>query len=289
MFFVQVNIEPVVHVYSNDTDVFVILVSCLHQLNCNSMCLNLSTKELIDLTLTASSLGDKKAKGLTGFHALTGSDIVEKFTSKSKEAWTKHFLQADSKILNSFCRYSQEHFGENFEAIKRFVVRSYVPRSSKITDFAEAWWWLNFKNAEGLAKKVKIENRKISTWARYLPQKGHFFNVACVQARIWHEATKACINHADPQEYRWKPSDECFIAIATEDDIVPELLLTVCGCKSSNSATRSWKSSLNGIPCSDLCSCRHKFCENADPKEILENDSSDEEDDTNHKEWENDE
>ena len=46
-----------------------------------------------------------------------------------------------------------------------------------------------------------------------------------MQARIWHEATKARINQVDPQEYAWKPSDEGFIATATEDDIVPELLL----------------------------------------------------------------
>ena len=109
MFFVQVNIEPVVHVYSNDTDVFVILVSCLHQLNCKSVYLNWSTEELIDLTLRASGLGNEKAKALAGFHVLTGCDPVEKFTGKSKEAWTKHFLQADSKVLNAFCRYSQEH------------------------------------------------------------------------------------------------------------------------------------------------------------------------------------
>ena len=36
------------------------------------------------------------------------------------------------------------------------------------------------------------------------------------------------MNHVDPQEYGWKPSDEDFTAIATEDDIVPKLPLTVC-------------------------------------------------------------
>ena len=70
IFFVQVNIEAVVSVYSNNTDVFVILVSCFHQRNCKSMYLNRSTKELIDLTLLASSLDDEKVKALTGFHML---------------------------------------------------------------------------------------------------------------------------------------------------------------------------------------------------------------------------
>ena len=49
------------------------------------------------------------------------------------------------------------------------------------------------------------------------------------------------------------------------------------------------KCSSNGIPCSDLYSCRHEFCENTDPKEILGVDSSDKEDDINNEEGENDE
>ena len=105
MFFAQFNIEPVESVYSNDTDVFVILVSCLHQLNCKSKYLNWLIEELIDLIFIASSPDDEKAEALAGFHVLSGCDTVEKFTSKSKEAWKKHFLQADSKISNTFCRY----------------------------------------------------------------------------------------------------------------------------------------------------------------------------------------
>ena len=100
------------------------------------------------------------------------------------------------------------------------------------------------------------------------PTEGEFFQNylrSLVQAHTWHEATKARINLVDPQEYGWKPSDADFIAISMEDDIVPELLLTVCGCKSSNCATLSSKCSTNVTPCSDLRSCRHECCENTDP------------------------
>ena len=75
----------------------------------------------------------------------------------------------------------------------------------------------------------------------------------------------------------------------SEEDIVPELLLNVCGRKSSNCATRSCKCNSNGIPCLKLYSCRHEFYKNTDPKEILEDDSSDGEDDINEEEGENDE
>lgn len=49
------------------------------------------------------------------------------------------------------------------------------------------------------------------------------------------------------------------------------------------------KCSSNDITCSDLCSCCHEFCENADSKEILENDSSNKEDNINDEEGENNE
>ena len=105
--------------------------------------LQINVPELVDrrtyqYTLIPSSFGDEKAKALARFHVLTGCDTVEKFTSKSKEPWTKHFLQADSKILNAFCKYPQTHFSDDFQAINRFAVKSYVPKSSKITDLAEA-------------------------------------------------------------------------------------------------------------------------------------------------------
>ena len=75
--------------------------------------------------------------------------------------------------------------------------------------------------------------------------------------------------------------DEDFLAIAIEEDIVLELLLTVCGYKLGNRTTRSCKCSSNCIPCSDLSNCCHKFCENTD--------SSDREDDIDDEEQENDE
>ena len=49
-------------IYSNNIDVFVILVSCLHQLSCKSICLDWLTEVLISLHLIASSLGDEKSQ-----------------------------------------------------------------------------------------------------------------------------------------------------------------------------------------------------------------------------------
>ena len=151
-----------------------------------------STKELIDLTLIASSLDDEKKISLAGFQALKGCDTAETFTSKSKEAWTKHFLQAGNIILNAFCRYSEEHFSEDFEAIKWFVVTSYVQKSSKITDLEEAGWYVFSKMQKASQKKGKNEKPKDVNMNKVTPTEGVFFQHylrSVVEACIWHEAT----------------------------------------------------------------------------------------------------
>ena len=121
----------------HDMYVFIIIASCLHQLNRKSMYLNWSTEELIDQTLIASSLGNEKTKALPGFHALAGCDTVEKFTS-NKRSMDKIVPSGWQQNLNAFCEYPQEHFSKDFEAINRFVVTSYVLKSSKIIDLTEA-------------------------------------------------------------------------------------------------------------------------------------------------------
>ena len=89
-------------------------------------------------------------------------------------------------------------------------------------------------------KESKNGKLKDVNMGKLLPTEGgslqHYLR-SVEQARIRDEAMKARINHVHPQEYGWKPLHEGFITIATEDDIVPELLLTVCGYKSSNCAT----------------------------------------------------
>ena len=70
-----------------------------------------------------------------------------------------------------------------------------------------------------------------------------------VRGGIQYEETKTHINHVDPQLCRWKPSDkEAFIVTETEEDIVPELLLTTYECKSSNCAKRSMQVQLKWYP-----------------------------------------
>ena len=100
----------------------------------------LVAEELIDLTLIAS-----RSKSKSFSWASCTDRLSKKFTSKSKETWTKDFFQAN--------RYPLEHFSESFEAIKRFVFVLYVLKSSKITVLAEARWNVFSKMQKTLQKK----------------------------------------------------------------------------------------------------------------------------------------
>ena len=89
---------------------------------------------------------------------MTGCDTVKRFTSKSKEAWTKHFFQADSKISNAFCSYPQEHFTENFEAIKIIVLTPYVPNLIRLRTLQKLGGTYFQKCRRPHKRKVKMEN-----------------------------------------------------------------------------------------------------------------------------------
>ena len=75
----------------------------------------------------ASSLGDKKVKALPRFYALIGCDTVEKFTSKSKEAWAKHFLQADGKMLSVNVSERFIFFGIIFHNMTPLKFSKFIP------------------------------------------------------------------------------------------------------------------------------------------------------------------
>ena len=123
--------------------------------------------------------------------------------------------------LNGICRYPQEHIRDYFEAIKIFGVTSYVPKSSKITDLAEARWFVFSKVQKFSQKKSTHGKPKVVNMDKLLPTDGAFllhYLRSVVQTRTWYEATKARINHVNPREYGWKPLDEGFTAIAVEDD-----------------------------------------------------------------------
>ena len=68
--------------------------------------------------------------------------------------------QQNLKCIRKCIPHPEDHISEDFEAIKRFVVTSYIPKSSKIIDFAEAGWDVFSKMQEVSQKKSKNGNLK---------------------------------------------------------------------------------------------------------------------------------
>ena len=87
-------------VKSNDIDVFTIMLSNYENLNDLILLIAWSSEKWINLTKIYEQLGAEKAKALIGFHCFSSCDTVEKITGKSKDTWTKSFLNSD--FLNRF-------------------------------------------------------------------------------------------------------------------------------------------------------------------------------------------
>ena len=117
---------------------------------------------------------------------------VEKFTSKSKEAWKKTLPSGWQQNLKCILQVLKELFSENFEAIKRFVVTSHVPKSCKITDLAEGRWFVFSKMQKVSRKKSKNGKPKDIKMGKLLPTEGAFLQhyASCKYTRAWLETFK---------------------------------------------------------------------------------------------------
>ena len=273
------NEESSVLVFSNDTDVFCMLLSVLEELNCANMLIQLSKEEFVKLKTIQSALGKSRSRAVVGLHTLTGCGTVGKFGGKSKAYWTKQFLTATDDVLHAFEKFSSEQCNEQYESIRKFVIDAYGQKKT-VGWLAEIRWQMFTKMQSGARKKEKQSTKANDVDMGKLPPtegsfKQHFLR-AMIQARVWYNATTALVNLLQPTEYGWMYTDEGFQPVGTKDPVVPDDLLQICGCKSGNCATKACKCRLSNISCTNLCGCNHDYCENTDPGSSIEYDDSSE-------------
>ena len=95
--------NKVVCVKSNEVDAFTIMLGNYEKLNgLTLLIVSWSNEKWIKLTKVYELLGAEKAKRLICFHCFSG---CAKFTLKSKDAWTKLFLNSDLDVLRRFNYY----------------------------------------------------------------------------------------------------------------------------------------------------------------------------------------
>ena len=126
---------PDVHVWSPDTDVFLLLLDILsngslHGISITMHTGNIKHRRLINMNGCLMSVGKKKCKGLVALHNFTGADWGGKFAGKTKETWIKAYLDLDENdpvvhAFGEFGKQSSTHDDDSilFKQLERFVCK----------------------------------------------------------------------------------------------------------------------------------------------------------------------
>ena len=120
--------NDVTYVKSNDTDVFTIMLGSYEKLNGLTLLIARSNEKWINLTREYEWLGAGKVKAVTGFHCFSNCDTDEKFTGKSKDSWTKSFLNIDS-IFKAF-QFILRHFNTEIMHSLEVSLLKYIVKST---------------------------------------------------------------------------------------------------------------------------------------------------------------
>jgi hypothetical protein len=85
-------------------------------------------------------LGDQKSIALLAIHAVTGSDIVGKFSGRSKDFAFKIFNDAHSDVLDGLALLGEQNFDidDDFEILEAFICLLY---RSPFTTLGESRWF----------------------------------------------------------------------------------------------------------------------------------------------------
>ena len=246
------NIEQKrVTVYASNSDLFTLLLMHYSSFNCHALHMK-SYTGYTSITAVHEFLGPVVAKALLSFHALTGCDTTDKFSGKSKEFWTKMFVQERNNVSFIGALNALQDTGPSENVVSklaRFICRAYC--TNRITnDIAETRYFLY--------KKISSETNKLPPTAASLQ---HVLRAFC-QIGVWKSAHLSIIDIPILIENGWEVSDGGIM-----EDLIE---LVSCNCK-GNCATKRCKCHKSD-EASDFCGCSDE-CVNSDmalPENVLE-------------------
>ena len=185
------------HIFSLDTDVFLLLVNRYSQLCPNTVFVTgrgLLRRE-IQLKNIYDSIGKDKADALLGFHAFTGADTSGRFAGKTKKTAFKIFMSSPQDVLRAFQCLGKGitlPSEETVTALEKFVCSLYCPKSSGIVTIPQCRWYLfSQKHAEG----EKLPPTR-ATLREHI-HRAHFISM------IWVTADEPCPHLPAPTDYGW--------------------------------------------------------------------------------------
>lgn len=267
-----------IHIFSPDTDVFILALSNYEKLTENTFFEigHSDHRRKVHLKPIFNKLGPTKAAALPGYHSISGADITGSFYRKGKSAHWKAFEKADDEILEGLKNLgiSEEISESTYKAIEKFVCKVYAP-NTVITDIGELRW-------------VMFSKKKIS-WENLPPTKDSLIPVikrAHFQGMVWKRCCIAKQSIPSACNYGWTVKENDFSPEYGNLLSVPEnvLELTACSCQKGR-CRPPCKCLQNNIACSEICLCGglEENCENMQKSE--EYNGSDEElldDDSDH-------
>ena len=196
------NIEQKrVTVYASDSDLFALLLMDYSSFNCHELHMK-SLTGYTSITAVHEFLGHVVAEALLSFHALNGCDTTGKFSGKSKEFWTKRFVQERNIVSFIGALNALQDTGPSEDVVSKlasFICRAYC--TNRITnDLAETRYFLY--------KTFSSETNFLQAILQ------HVLRAFC-QIGVWKSAHLSIIDITNVIENGWEVSDGVIMPVCS--------------------------------------------------------------------------
>ncbi|PIK38210.1 hypothetical protein BSL78_24949 [Apostichopus japonicus] len=246
-------------IVSPDTDVFVLGITFQLQLKSHlhfhtgSGC-NLRT---IDLKMVQEQIGDEVTKALIGLHCFTGCDSVSAFYSKGKKKALK-LLQTETSFCSAF-----QTLGNDFETplsitptLEAFTCKLYAQHNDSDVNIARYNLFRLARRSEdnmpptkdALLQHIKRVNYQAALYKRSLEQTPHV---------------------PSPVGNGWITEDGALLINLMDLPPAPDCIMELVNCSSTCkkghnncSDSKTCTCLQNKLPCTDLCKCEGRHCNN---------------------------
>jgi hypothetical protein len=247
------------HIYSPDTDVFVLALWWSKLFPPDTMFITGvgQNHRIIKLSKVTDSLGPKKTSALLGLHALSGSDTTGTLSKKAKSSFWKVFNKADDDILEAVSKLgSLENFLETDRLlIEKFICQVYYP-GTNISNIGDLRWWMFTK------KDYQGENLP-PTRASLTP----YVDRVRYQTIEWCCADQPFPNLPSPLHFGWELKEDSnqYAPVMCLLPCAPETVLQLirCSCVKRKCAPPC-KCHSHNLKCTELCLCGgdEEMCDN---------------------------
>jgi len=262
-------------IQSPDTDVMVLCITHFQELGCNELWFRTGVKNklrYIQVHSIVNSLGPELCTTLPAYHALTGCDSTSSLSGIGKKSSFGILRKSPEhqKGLQNLGQTPSVTETTNSDC-EKFICNLYtsVQHAGTTCDMVRYWLFCQKKQRnEGLPPTSDSMSLHIKR-ANY-------------QTLVWRRALYAKQDLPDPVGNGWEVTDddqEIIQPLWMEKDPAPKGLVELSTCHCAKSACRRSVCTcrVNGLSCTEACSCMAENCEN--PSNMLEDDDDDEAED----------